>query len=278
MSNPFGDLIKQKKVLLAAHRGSCGGNIPCNSLPAYKIALNKNADIVELDVEVSSDGVLFIQHPRMERVHLRFKDSLRDYPASFIEQMTLSNNDMNKTAYPILRLSEALEFLKGKCVVNIDKFWGAPDLIAKMVREMGMQDQVIVKAPLTEEGLKDVEDYASDLPYMPLVRENDDCLDIIKGRNIRYIGSEAIFTSDDAYIASDEYVEKMHKADKLIWVNAIVYNYKKILTGDGHTDDVAMIGDPEKGWGWLADKGYDVIQTDFIQECDIFLKETGRRN
>ena len=50
MSNPFLSLQNEKKVLIAAHRGSCGGNIPCNSLPAFQIALNYGADIIELDV------------------------------------------------------------------------------------------------------------------------------------------------------------------------------------------------------------------------------------
>ncbi len=30
-------------------------------------------------------------------------------------------------------------------------------------------------------------------------------------------------------------------------------------------------------WGWLADCGYDFIQTDWLLACDQFLSRTGRR-
>lgn len=58
---------KDGRPLLAAHRGVAGGNIPCNTLVAYEIALRQGADIVELDVARSADGVLFVFHPGMER-------------------------------------------------------------------------------------------------------------------------------------------------------------------------------------------------------------------
>ena len=58
---------------------------------------------------------------------------------------------------------------------------------------------------------------------------------------------------------------------------AIVYDYRTVLTA-GHSDDRATAGrDPEGAWGWLADCGYDFIQTDWLLACDQFLSRTGRR-
>jgi len=57
-------------ILLAAHRGVCGGNIPCNTLEAYQIALQQHADIVEIDVSITADKQLFVFHPGMEPAHL----------------------------------------------------------------------------------------------------------------------------------------------------------------------------------------------------------------
>ncbi|MBQ7719368.1 MAG: glycerophosphodiester phosphodiesterase, partial [Clostridia bacterium] len=48
-----------------------------------------------------------------------------------------------------------------------------------------------------------------------------------------------------------------------------------VLTA-GHTDDAAVMGDPEYGWGWLADR-FDIIQTDWIGSLSGFLARTGRR-
>ena len=47
MLNIF-EKVKDRKVLIAAHRGTNGGNIPCNSVESYQIALNHGADIIEL--------------------------------------------------------------------------------------------------------------------------------------------------------------------------------------------------------------------------------------
>jgi glycerophosphoryl diester phosphodiesterase len=51
-----------------------------------------------------------------------------------------------------------------------------------------------------------------------------------------------------------------------------------VLTA-GHSDDRAIAGgDPEGAWGWLADRGFDFIQTDWLRDCADFLERTGRRN
>ena len=44
-----------------------------------------------------------------------------------------------------------------------------------------------------------------------------------------------------------------------------------------HTCDGLIAGDPEKGWGWLADKNFDIIQTDWTLALRLFLEQTGRR-
>ena len=150
----FEERIKNKKVMLVAHRGTCGGNIPCNSIEAFQIALNHGADVIELDVEKSKDGVLFIQHPGMEYVHLGMKESLKEFNSDDIKQMYLLNQDLTKTQYHIPTLREALLFLKDKCIVNIDKFWENPKEITELVDELGMAEQVIIKTEAKEAYLK----------------------------------------------------------------------------------------------------------------------------
>ena len=270
------EVAKEKKILVAAHRGVAGGNIPCNSLQAFQIALNQGADIIELDVESSLDGELFIQHPGMEKVHLRLGDSIKNYPASVVEEFYLSNCDLTRTDQHIVRLEEALRLLKDKCIVNIDKFWNYPEQIAALVRKLHMEDQVIIKTSNKSKYLDDVEKYAPDLAYMAIVKEEDTTYEEIKKRNINYVGVEVVFEKETAPVPQKEYIDFMHKEGKLIWANAIVYNFKDVLAA-GHTDDISLAEDPQKGWGWIADKGYDIIQTDFLLPCRQFLEQTERR-
>ena len=46
------NLIEKSKenIIIVAHRGSSGGNIPCNTMAAYEIALRQGADMIEADV------------------------------------------------------------------------------------------------------------------------------------------------------------------------------------------------------------------------------------
>ena len=59
-----------------------------------------------------------------------------------------------------------------------------------------------------------------------------------------------------------EYTEWMHKNGLMTWANSIVYNYRDVIAGT-HTDDRAVIGYEDDTWGWLIDRGFDVIQTDW---------------
>lgn len=96
-----------------------------------------------------------------------------------------------------------------------------------------------------------------------------------RARKIRYVGSELLFDAEDSPFASPEFIEAQHKEGLLVWCNTIVYDYKIVLAA-GHNDDLAAMGDMENSYGWVADRGFDFIQTDRMLEAVQFLKETGR--
>jgi glycerophosphoryl diester phosphodiesterase len=70
--NKFNEIraAADKRILLAAHRGVSGGNIPCNTIASFEIALRQGADIMELDVQRSADGQLYVFHEGKEEPHL----------------------------------------------------------------------------------------------------------------------------------------------------------------------------------------------------------------
>ncbi|MBO7319650.1 MAG: hypothetical protein J6V06_06505, partial [Clostridia bacterium] len=69
--------------------------------------------------------------------------------------------------------------------------------------------------------------------------------------------------------------QKMHHDDILVWANSIVFSHKVQLAG-GHSDDTALTESEENGWGWLADRGFDMIQTDWPGMLIDYLKKTDR--
>ena len=114
-------VISEKKVALAAHRGTCGGNIPCNTIPAYETALKQGADMIETDLNMTSDGKLIIFHPIMERRHLGKDVYVDKLTWEEVQQLRYQNYDRTPTQFGILTFDELLETFKGRCYINIDK-------------------------------------------------------------------------------------------------------------------------------------------------------------
>lgn len=265
-----------KRILIAAHRGVSGGNIPCNTLQAYEIALRQGADIVEIDVAQSLDGELFVFHPGMEFPHLRSEKPLSALTAEEIRQLRFVNQDGTVTACGISPLDEVLELLKGRCLVNIDKFWTAMPAITAAVRRHGMEQQVIVKTAADERWFSMVEEIAPDLPYMPIIKNRDTVTNGLLRRGLSLLGAEVLFGTEEDETASPAYIQRMHENGLLLWANAIVYDYRAVLSA-GHTDDISLTDDPQRGWGWLADRGYDIVQTDWTLPLRLYYEQTGRR-
>lgn len=260
----------QHSIQIAAHRGAFGGNVPCNTTPAFEAALAQGADIIELDAAKSADGELFVFHPNKEPVFLGTDRLISEMTAKEVKALRLLNYDRAETQYGVEQLEGVLENLRGRCRINLDKFWLAPREIAALVRRLGMEDQVIVKAKLTPQALRDVREYAPDLPFLTVLREKNTLAELTPV-GCRWIGAEVCFSAEDAEVGTRQFVDTLHARGKLVWVNAIVYDYRKVLAA-GHNDDISVAGDPEAGWGWLIDRGYDIIQTDFPLMLRRFLE------
>ncbi len=265
----------KENIIVVAHRGSAGGNIPCNTLTAYEIALMQGADMIEVDVSCSSDGKLFLFHPGMEEEHLGRKIDLSQMEYKDITDLNYINYDKTPTQFKIAGFDDFLEQFKGRCFINIDKFWSNPEKILKAIERHGMADQMLVKSKISEEVINVLENLCPAMPFMPIVSETHPHHKKLMQRNINYIGAEVLFEKDNSYLASDEFVEMMHRDGKLVWMNSIIYDYTEQLSG-GHSDDTAMTVSPEYGWGWLADRGADFIQTDWVIMLINYLKSSGK--
>ena len=264
---------KQEKNIpfLTAHRGVNGANVPCNTMLAYKIAIDQGADVVEIDVTKSKDGEYFVFHPGMEPVFLKCGKFIPDMTAKEVLETPLLNLDEVKTHYRVPLLKDVLTFLKDKVYINVDKFWMDVKGISEIIRECGVEKQVIVKTPVEEEYFEQVEKYAPDMMFMPMSRHTDTVTEIFKKRNINYIGVEALFDNLNDEIASPEYIKRMHDNKLLVWCNSIVYNEADVISA-GLTDDISLEKGGDFGWGKLANLGFDFIQTDWLLAVKYYLQ------
>lgn len=272
--NALAKARQSRGVLIAAHRGVAAGNIPCNTLPAFEAALCQGADILETDLTLSGDGRLLIFHPKKERQHLGADVHLEQMSMEEIRQLRYTNVDRDPTDYRVVTLDAFLETFKNRCLINLDHGWDYIPQIVDAVRRHGMTGQILLKAPDKLCFAEQVSELAPEMMFMPIFKEKDTLTERLEHMNINYVGAELVFAKDDSPLAGTEYIKAHHNRKRLLWCNPIVYYYKSQLTG-GHSDDVAVAGDPEQGWGWLIDRGFDILQTDWPLQLRQFIRQRG---
>ena len=265
-----------ERLLIVAHRGSSAGNVPCNTMAAYKAALAQGADMIEVDANMSKDGTLYSFHPKMEPRHLGADVSLPDLTDDEVKALRYVNYDRAPTQFGIATLEEIFELCKDKCYVNIDKFWLYPREICALIRRFDMADQIVVKTSPSEQMLDLMEEVFPEIAYLPIIKADGGLHDALMKRNIHYVGAEVLFTDEGSEVGCEAYIQKLHRDGKLVWANSIIYDHRAQLVA-GHNDDISAAGNPDEGWGWLADRGYDLIQTDWPLMMRLYLEETGRR-
>ena len=76
-NDPIRKLIEKNGVLIAAHRGTCGGNVVQNTSLSYKNALLHGADMIEVDAAMTTDGVFYAFHNGEEKIEYGIQKDIR---------------------------------------------------------------------------------------------------------------------------------------------------------------------------------------------------------
>ena len=130
--------------LISAHRGRPEiDHYPENCLESLAKLIAMGSFVAELDVQVSSDGVLFLFHDQeLERLTLH-KGLAHKRTWADLDTMRLRDPKGRLTKYTIPSLDEALTLAKGKALLSLDRRKPASlDQINKAVDKRGMLNQV----------------------------------------------------------------------------------------------------------------------------------------
>lgn len=263
--------LAQRRTVIAAHRGVTGGNVGPNTIESFEAALAEGADMLEMDVVRTRDDRLVVFHLGMEKPHLYRAVHIGELTEKEALQLRYVNGDDVETEQTVQSLDTVFQRFKGRCFINVDRAWDDLDLLADYAKRNGVSEQIVLKSPPEMRYFQNMEKWARDFMYMPIITETDTCSDYLEHSPLRYIGAELVFSREDSPVAAPAYIEEMHEKGRLLWGNAIVFNYKRVLSA-GHNDDVSIIEDPSLGWGWLQDHGFDIIQTDWPGLVRQYLK------
>ena len=260
------------KVLVACHRGDWR-NWPENSLAAIESVIGMGADIVELDLALTSDSVLVVCHDRTIDRTTSGKGRVCDITYDSIRRCVLKTGHGVKTTHRMPTLREALEVCKDRIVVNVDQGYEYYDLVLGVTEELGVTEQILIKGKRsTDVVAAKFSEHPRNMMYMPII-------DILKPKG------QALFAeyrdkgiTPLAYeVCWSEYTPEVKECmDKVVargsklWVNSLW----PTLNG-GLCDDAAFEGDPAEVYGKLVDMGATMIQTDRPELLISYLRSRG---
>ena len=134
---------------ITAHRGS-SRTAPENTIPAIEAAVEEMADSVEIDVQMTADGVVVLGHDASLKRVAGVNRSIASMTFEELEKLDVGSwfsSEYAGTRIP--SLSEVLELCSQKISLNIEiKYIGKnselPEKTAEMVREYGMENQCVI--------------------------------------------------------------------------------------------------------------------------------------
>ncbi|MEK3720676.1 glycerophosphodiester phosphodiesterase [Paenibacillus sp. FSL H8-0034] len=129
------------KVKGIAHRG-CPNRYPENTLISFKEAVKLSYSYLELDVQLSKDGVPVIIHDTSVDRMTNGQGRVKDLTLAELKELRIGGTEQIST------LEEALTLLRDQLIIDIELkqmgnlYPGLEEKVLTMVQEMGMLDQV----------------------------------------------------------------------------------------------------------------------------------------
>ena len=265
--------VAREGVLVAAHRGTCGGNIVENTTDAYECAIKHRADIVEMDVVRSTDGKLFMFHDGNEKRLLGADRNIKTMSSEEILSYDYMNQTWVRTAVKVNTLEHALDYLKGRCLINIDRAEDIFQYVIPEIEKRDMLEQVIIKSEPRDDVYDLLEKCENPVMFMSKAMCADDVERTI-GRDFNIVAYEMIYLDEENDLLDPDLRKKWHEMGVYFWTNALKLKDDWNRSAN-HEDNGAILRDMDANWGWMADHGFDIIQTDWPLLLKTYLE--GRR-
>ncbi|MGI3164595.1 glycerophosphodiester phosphodiesterase family protein [Pseudooceanicola sp. 200-1SW] len=248
---------------IIAHRGAWH-LAPENSVASILRAAEAGYEVVEIDVQCSADGVLFLMHDetltRMTGLAVEAQSLTWAELSALALRAGDGRGDAAPTEHRIPTLQEALEAAHGRIYLDVDVKSPAQNMEAAgaAIAAAGMQDYVDIKIPVHSDA--DAERLAAleaqyGVMVMPMTRFT---ADIVAERIARLArtGARVVETEFDDLATIADNRAAFAEAGLTLWVNTLTPVAQCGLT------DAAALEDPDAIWGALMAAGVTVFQTD----------------
>ena len=263
---------KSKKVFVVAHRGDWR-NAPENSLQAFQNCIDMGVDMIELDLHMSKDSVLFLMHDNTVNRTTNGRGKVSDLTSDELKKLRLKSGLGVTTNHSIPTFEEALLFCKGKILINVDKGYDYFKEAYEIMEKTGTTNQVVIKSgkPI-KTVLKENSEVVDKVIYMPIVglESSKAEAEINELASVKPVAVECCFGKVNEQVL--RLMDVLKENGIKLWINSLWPS----LNG-GHDDDRAVEAkEPDESWGWILDRGALLIQTDRPAQLLRYLKKHRR--
>ena len=278
------DLLRSDRndyVMVAAHRGDWI-YAPENSMESLEHAIHFGADLLETDVRLTKDGHFVMMHDKAVDRTTFGTGNIIDLTLEEVRQLRLKTNFGTRTQMQVPTLEEYIRAAKGRILLYLDKAGQEdhPD------HPKGYKIKKLIEV-LERNGVLEESVFVLNFPYAEAKAIFGSSLE-----RVNYIPViEESIPNLPAYV--DEYIEKLHpvafqfrmssldsetyrQLPKVIQAGAkpFVAATWKTHTG-GHDDLVSIFDNPSKGWGWLIEQGFRILETNYPKDLTDYLNHEG---
>jgi len=244
-------------VMVAAHRAGHNGNVE-NSLSAIQHALDIGVDIIELDVKVTKDSVVILNHDgKIDRTTNGTGDPER-YTWAELQKFRLEMPDGTLTNERLATFEEALNMVKGKAMIDIDIKTGNLKPVVDAIKKTGTASQVFF-FDNDYDALKEVLTMLPEALLMPRAYSYQ-----MADSALKIFTAEVIHIDESFY--TPELTTLIRSKNARIWINAL-----------GEPDDQIRNGKHEQALQDLLKHGANIIQTDEPEILIPLLEKKGLR-
>lgn len=123
------------KTIISGHRGSYLTGYPENAIETFEYVLKHTPAFFEIDPRLTKDSVIVLLHDATLDRTTTGKGKLADYTWEEVKQFRLKDKDGKMTPYRIPTLQEAIDWARGKTILNLDKKDVPLPMIADLIRK-----------------------------------------------------------------------------------------------------------------------------------------------
>ncbi|WP_353124553.1 glycerophosphodiester phosphodiesterase family protein [Parapedobacter pyrenivorans] len=142
---------KKGKKVISGHRGTIEQGLTENSIEGMEAVLRHTPAFFEIDPRLTKDGVVVLMHDATLERTTTGTGKLADYTWEHVKQLRLKDRNGNETDHCIPTLDAAIEWARGKTVLNLDHKDLPLEQTAEIIRKHNAYAFVMVTVHSPEE-------------------------------------------------------------------------------------------------------------------------------